>query len=167
MITVSKPNAELADRVIDGIIVVPEGTDTTGDLSAVVGRIMFESSDVSLGSGFNNGLRRKVYFEAGYVPNLQATIKALNLTGGKQLPQYKLVVREALTPYFEGQQPKMYPSGHPREGESCTHQGAEIFRQTFMVAASSPEVDQLLPLDRDEVAAPRQEMTANVSDFQA
>ena len=168
MVIVAMPKAELADRTVDGIIVVPEGTDITQDLDGVIGRIMFESNDFQLGRGFNNGANKRVYFEAGYVPDLQAVIKALGLKAGKEFTNYRLVIKESTEPFFDNQQPKIYPEGHPREGEECTHQGAPIYRRTIMVNTLSKELDEMLELDRlDAVASPSPAagMSINVNEF--
>ena len=55
----------------------------------------------------------------------------------------KLVVKESLEPFYTNQEPKK----NPTTGEVVTHLGASVYRQTFVVAEGSSEVDIKLTSD--------------------
>ena len=73
---------------------------------------------------------------------LAATLKEGDDFGAKCFP-VKLVVKESLEPFYTNQEPKK----NPTTGEVVTHLGAPVYRQTFVVAEGSSEVDIKLTSD--------------------
>lgn len=93
------------------------------------------------------------------IRKIAAGLKAGDDYSAKVMP-VKLVVKEALEPFYNGQQPKI----NPQTKETVTHLGAPVYRQTLVVSESSAEVDVKLATDREPVQA---EIKADRKAFEA
>lgn len=165
-VVIVAPKEELEDRVIDGIIVVREGSNLEDDPSTIEASIMMVQESISLGGlgrTYSNNQKR-VYFQSGKLDTLKKLVKQLNLKAGSKLPGYKIIVKEDFTPSHDRHEPKVFPAGHPREGEAITSEGALVYRTSYLVEANSPEGDEFLRTDKEPALEP---MEANEGAFQA
>lgn len=79
-----------------------------------------------------------------------AKIKALGLKAGDNFSEkvfpVRLVVKEAFSPFYPGQKPKI----NPQTKAVITSEGAPVYRQTLVVAETSAEIDARLATDKVE-----------------
>jgi hypothetical protein len=68
----------------------------------------------------------------------------------------RLVIVETDAPAYDGHLPKINPSTK----EVVTSGGADVYRQTFVVAEASPLHDDFLPTDREPVVTAVEDKTA-------
>lgn len=76
------------------------------------------------------------------INKIASTLKAGDNFSEKVLP-VKLIVKESTTPFYEGQEPKI----NPETGAVIQHNEQNVYRQTFVVAETSTEVDAKLISD--------------------
>jgi hypothetical protein len=96
--------------------------------------------------------KRVVHFMSGRVSDLENIVKVFDLKIGddfsKKAQPSRIIVKESITPFYEGQKPKI----NPETSEIILHNGQEVYRDTDLVAASSQETDQKLSSDKVKVA---------------
>ena len=128
-----------AERIVDGIIVKSKNNAEYGSLS-------FSSVDLTISGGFVNKTPRTAFL-GGSIEDLQETVKVMNLTPGKDLENHEIVIKESVTPFYEGQDPKLGKSKGSEEFDRImTHGGAPIYRKYFLVAEGS-DTDTMLTND--------------------
>ena len=165
-VVIVAPKEELADRVIDGVIVVRKGENLTADPSTIEASIMMQQENISLGGlgrTYSND-KKRVYFQSGKLSTLQKIVKQLNLKAGSKLPGYKIIIKEGFDPLHDRHEPKIFPDDHPRAGEVVTSGGAPVYRTSYLVEANSPEGDEFQITDRGAVEA---SIEVNEGAFQA
>jgi len=96
---------------------------------------------------------KRVGWIKGKVNQLKALIAEYTLTDGTDFNsvvpnelKVKLVIKEALEPFYDNQEPKL----NPQTKEPVTHSGALVYRQTLVLNESSSEMDDKLTTDRAE-----------------
>lgn len=83
-------------------------------------------------------LEKRVGFIKGKVKDLNNLISVFNLSDGSVYPGVKLIVREAITPFFEGQEPKI----NPETSEIITDENNNpVYRYTYVVSDTSSDID--------------------------
>ena len=103
--------------------------------------IRVDQETTSFEGGFLNKTKR-VAFIGGRTEDL----KALNFKAGKKMPG-KIVVHEAISPFWDGQEPKI----NPETAEVLTHNGQEIYRNAFYTE-NVDATDKLLDHDKQTVS---------------
>lgn len=121
------------------------------------GFIMLRSNVMSITpNGFRNEEKRVGRYIAR-VEDLVKDIETFKLKEGDNFSNkvfpVKLVIKEQLEPFYDGQEPKINPSS----GEVVTHQGQEIYRNTFVQPLDTAETDVVLSIDREPVEVSKQE----------
>ena len=133
------------NRIVDGLITLSKNNKAEGKQ---YGSIMFESVAISMAGGFVNKTKR-IAFLSGVVSDLQEASQALGLEAGKSLENYRIVIKEQVTPFYEGQETKKGKS-NPESDEfdkTMTHNGSPIYRKNFLVEELSEDRDVLLTND--------------------
>jgi len=120
------------------------------------GFIMLRSNVMSITpNGFRNEEKRVGRYIAR-VEDLVKDVETFKLKEGddfgKKVFPVKLVIKEQTEPFYDGQEPKINPSS----GEVITHNGQEIYRNTFVQPLDSAEPDTVLSIDREPVEAEKQ-----------
>lgn len=87
------------------------------------GTVRLDQTVISRENGFINRSSRTSF--------LHGKIEDLELMDWKagQVINGKIVRKQSYEPFYEGQTPKIYPSGHPRAGESVLTNGRESYFQ--------------------------------------
>jgi hypothetical protein len=144
MVTLVDPKSNKVDasRIIDEIIVRNANKPEEGS-------IMFQESHISLNGGYTN-IQRRVHFQAGKIEDLKILCKEMKLKLGVGVTGYKILVKESITPFFEGQDPKI----NPTTLEIMKSQGKDIYRKTVLASVNSTETDELLANDKVGVTEP-------------
>lgn len=125
----------------DGIVIPSNNNSEFGAIMVVETRNTFEG-------GFLSSRKR-----VGLLKGKIADLTALNWKD-QQIVPLKVVYKEALEPFYPGQEEKKYPENHVQAGEAVTSGGAMIYVNKLVVDANSIEEDVLLPIDREVVAKP-------------
>jgi hypothetical protein len=122
------------------------------------GSIMMRTTSWNTDGGFLNKASR-VHFLSGKVEELKELCAAFSLNAGDdysaKVAPSRLIVQESTTPFYDGQAPKINPS----TDEIVTYNGADVYRETQLVPASSTQQD--LILREGEVVAATAELTVN------
>jgi hypothetical protein len=97
------------------------------------GSLMLRTSVNTLNQGFLSKQDR-VFFMTGTIEHLEQFVDENNLRPGTNFnvamgQKHRIIVKERVTPFFEGQTPKIDPS----TGEILLLDGNPIYRQTFLV----------------------------------
>ena len=152
MVTVLSPKGKVADeRIIGNVIVINANKPEFGSIAVA-------SKNVSLTSGFVN-TNSRVAFINGKVSDLKEVVKAMDLSEGKVLPNYKIIVKESFDKTFNTQSPKI----NPETKQTVTSDGAEVYRTTKLVDIDSEERDVFLISDKvtTTVTSELEEMSKN------
>jgi len=114
------------------------------------GAIMLRTNSFVLNNeGFVSEQKRVGWFK-GEVKTLEAFVKQHGLKDGMNFPiPVKLIVKESVTPFYQGQAPKI----NPTTAEVVMSAGSPVYRNTFVVAETSEEHDVLLTSDKVAVAS--------------
>jgi hypothetical protein len=123
------------------------------------GAIMLRSEVMTINDNGFQQVEKRVGLLKGKTADLKALIAKHNLKAGddfSKISPVRLVVRESTEPFFEGQEPKI----NPTTKETVTHLGADVYRQTFVVSASSTLEDLKLATDREEAPVAAQTVFA-------
>jgi hypothetical protein len=120
----------------DGIIIPSKNNAEFGAIMVIETRNTFEQGFLSS--------RKRVGLLKGKITELQS----LNWKD-QQIVPLKVVYKEALEPFYPGQEEKKYPENHVQAGQAVTSGGAMIYVNKLVVSTDSPEVDILLPIDRE------------------
>lgn len=123
-------------RIVNGVIVL-------GEKNPAYGSIMFEEVAFTNAGGFLNKQKRVAFLRSD-VETLKDYASSLNLKAGTVIPG-KIVVEESITPFFEGQTPKV----NPTSGETITHGGNAVYRNSSI--GTLDQADKLLASDKIEV----------------
>lgn len=111
------------------------------------GSIQVKDESVKLVNGFIQKSNTSAFIRGKY-----DDLKALNLKAGQNISESlgnkKIIVKESLTPFYEGQQQKVNPSN----GAICTSNGQPIYRETMIVDDNNQYIDELLKMDTIEVS---------------
>lgn len=110
------------------------------------GSIQMATTTRSFGGFMNKS--RTVHFLSGKIEELVELVADFDLKVGddfsKKVQPSRLIIKESTTPFYEGQTAKINPS----TSEVVTYQGEDIYRETALVAANSPETDSKLTNDK-------------------
>lgn len=112
-------------------------------------------------SGRIVNIQKRVAFITGETANMEA----LGLTNGGEFPiPGRLVVKESLTPFYEGQSPKIVPNTNDLV---CTLGGAPIYREVTFSSDTTVQ-DVFVAHDNiDEIRAAQEEVKAEAGQLQA
>ena len=117
------------------------------------GSIRVEQSAFEVNNGIINQKKRVAFFRAKL-----EVLNALGLVDGQALPiSGKIVVKESMAPFYEGQKPKQTPSGVVLKAN-----GQPIYRETSF-SANLDTCDELIPhTNVEEVKAAAKATSATV-----
>ena len=111
------------------------------------GSIQLATTVFDTSSGFL-AKRRTVHFLSGNVSELEELVQAFGLSVGddysKKVAPSRIIIKEATEPFFDGQAAKINPSN----GETVTHLGSDVYRETVLIPANSDEQDSKLATDK-------------------
>lgn len=134
MIRVSSISEKVApSRIIDGVIVISEKNTEFGS-------IMLEEVAFTNSAGFLNKQKRVAFLRSD-LATLKDYVASLGLKAGSPV-EGKIVVEESITPFFEGQTPKV----NPTSGAVITSNGNAIYRNSYL--GTIGDVDKLLASDK-------------------
>ena len=150
-VTISKPENYTSSRPHEKYPII-----TINGNNPEWGFIMLRSTFMSITpNGFRNEEKRVGRYMAR-IEDLVKDVENFNLKEGddfgRKVFPVKLVVKEQTEPFYEGQEPKINPS----TDEVITHNGQEIYRNTFVQPLDSAEPDALLSIDKVSVEAEKQ-----------
>jgi hypothetical protein len=100
---------------------------TTGDVISPAkhnpeyGVIRLDQKSVEVRNGFLAESNKSVFITAK-----REELEALNLQAGDTLPG-QIIKKLSRQPFYEGQEPTKYPSGHPNEGEVVLYKGQPYY----------------------------------------
>lgn len=113
-----------------------------------------QEGEISLEGGFMNKSDR-VAFIGGDYEALKSYVEQKGYKDGSEI-KGKIVIEESLTPFYEGQNPKI----NPETGEVLTKGGQPIYRQALYTANLEKQDGELIQHDRVSVGETSQEVTS-------
>lgn len=132
-----------------------------------LGAIMLRSEEDGVNeSGFLQTVKKVGLFK-GRVSELERIIEKKNLKEGDNFSEkfapVKLVIQESTTPFYEGQEHKIYGDNAERAGEPVLHNGEYVYRQTIVVSATSELQDRVLSVDQAPATSRSESAQPNTS----
>lgn len=128
------------------------------------GAIMLRSNTMGVNETGFMQVEKRVGLFKGNVADLRKLIADNNIVEGTDFSAIlpvRIVIEESTTPFYEGQQPKLYPANHPtKAGQIVTSGGKAVYRQQIVVAENSTKQDVKCITDVEPVVANK--ISANV-----